>query len=110
MAEIRGSEHGQLRWLQQLSEYGLSVVHAPTVPGIVTELAKTISYPQVGMVWFGAWCSFVQVTVYGEDFDVVATDNPVNIAYTSLPLELHQDLVYLESPPGPCRFTSTNVH
>ena len=48
LEEIRASEHGKLRWLQQLAEFGLSVVRAPATPGIVTELAKVISYPQVG--------------------------------------------------------------
>ena len=56
------------------------------------------------------WKCRDQVTVYGEDFDVVATENPVNVAYTSLPLELHHDLVYLESPPGAhCGLVSRNL-
>ena len=41
-----------------------------------------------------------QTTVYGETFDVIATENAINVAYTSLELELHVDLVYYESPPG----------
>jgi gamma-butyrobetaine dioxygenase len=38
--------------------------------------------------------------VYGSTFDVKATENPINIAYSNVALDLHQDLVYYESPPG----------
>jgi hypothetical protein len=31
---------------------------------------------------------------------VVSTDNPINIAYSNVALDLHQDLPYYESPPG----------
>lgn len=31
---------------------------------------------------------------------MVSTDNPINIAYSNMALELHQDLPYYESPPG----------
>ena len=33
-------------------------------------------------------------------FDVVATEDPVNIAYSPVQLHFHMDLVYYESPPG----------
>ena len=36
----------------------------------------------------------------GTIFDVVSTDNPINIAYSNIALDLHQDLPYYESPPG----------
>lgn len=42
----------------------------------------------------------MQPTIYGSTFDVRTEPNPINIAYTNLPLVLHQDLVYYESPPG----------
>ena len=38
--------------------------------------------------------------MYGETFEVMATENAINVAYTSQELELHVDLVYYESPPG----------
>ena len=38
--------------------------------------------------------------LYGAVFDVKDEPDPVNIAYTSLALAGHQDLVYYESPPG----------
>jgi hypothetical protein len=34
------------------------------------------------------------------DFDVEATEKPINIAYSNVGLGFHQDLVYYESPPG----------
>ena len=52
----------------------------------VIDLANVISRPQH--------------TVYGETFDVVVEESPINVAYSSLGLPLHQDLVYYESPPG----------
>ncbi|XP_055957461.1 2-(trimethylamino)ethylphosphonate dioxygenase isoform X2 [Patella vulgata] len=42
----------------------------------------------------------VQETNYGKTFDVKSAPNPVNIAYSSVGLSLHMDLVYMESPPG----------
>ena len=33
-------------------------------------------------------------------FDVVATEDPVNIAYSPVQLHFHMDLDYYESPPG----------
>lgn len=42
----------------------------------------------------------VQNTIYGEIFDVKVDKNPINIAYSNVPLELHMDLMYYESSPG----------
>ena len=39
-------------------------------------------------------------TIYGYTWRVEATPKPINVAYSSIELELHQDLVYYESPPG----------
>eukprot|EP00924_Labyrinthula_sp_SR-Ha-C_P010689 maker-scaffold_49-snap-gene-1.98-mRNA-1 protein AED:0.01 eAED:0.01 QI:63/1/1/1/0/0/2/241/410 len=46
--------------------------------------------------------------LYGEVFDVISTEEPINVAYTSERLEFHQDLVYYESPPG-LQFLHCNV-
>lgn len=35
-----------------------------------------------------------------QKFDVVSTPDPINIAYSSVHLDLHMDLAYYESPPG----------
>ncbi|EPS40875.1 hypothetical protein H072_5221 [Dactylellina haptotyla CBS 200.50] len=39
-------------------------------------------------------------TFYGETWSVKSVPNSKNIAYTSLDLGLHMDLLYFESPPG----------
>ena len=35
-----------------------------------------------------------------QTFDVVATPKPINVAYSSVNVHFHMDLVYYESPPG----------
>ncbi|KAI9033821.1 hypothetical protein CLU79DRAFT_725613 [Phycomyces nitens] len=42
----------------------------------------------------------IQETFYGRDFDVKNIAKSINIAYTSLYLGFHMDLMYLDSPPG----------
>jgi hypothetical protein len=42
----------------------------------------------------------VQQTIYGEVFDVKVEKNPINIAYSNVPLSFHMDLMYYESSPG----------
>ncbi|KAI8333495.1 hypothetical protein EDC96DRAFT_451173 [Choanephora cucurbitarum] len=42
----------------------------------------------------------VQETFYGRDFDVKNVAKSINIAYTSLYLGFHMDLMYMDSPPG----------
>jgi alpha-ketoglutarate-dependent taurine dioxygenase len=44
--------------------------------------------------------SYVRPTMYGTTWDVLAVPNPINVAYTDIRLELHQDLLYYEAPPG----------
>ncbi|KAJ2999970.1 hypothetical protein HDV02_001227 [Globomyces sp. JEL0801] len=39
-------------------------------------------------------------TFYGRNFDVINDPKSKNIAYTSLFLDLHMDLLYFEAPPG----------
>ncbi|KAI7868144.1 hypothetical protein BDF14DRAFT_1796769 [Spinellus fusiger] len=42
----------------------------------------------------------VHETFYGRDFDVKNIAKSTNIAYTSLYLGFHMDLMYMDSPPG----------
>lgn len=62
------------------------VQQAPSDPDVVVQLSNRILS--------------VQSTIYGRTFDVKSTDDPINIAYSPLPLELHQDIPYYESPAG----------
>mmetsp|Transcript_69604 Transcript_69604/g.112930 ORF Transcript_69604/g.112930 Transcript_69604/m.112930 type:complete len:246 (-) Transcript_69604:6-743(-) len=39
-------------------------------------------------------------SIYGLQWDVKVEVNPINIAYSPVSLDLHQDLAYYESPPG----------
>ena len=60
--------------------------NVPTHDKMVAEVARLISP--------------VQNTIYGSVFDVIATPNPINIAYSNAHLGFHMDLMYYESPPG----------
>ncbi|XP_025105216.1 gamma-butyrobetaine dioxygenase-like [Pomacea canaliculata] len=42
----------------------------------------------------------ISSTIYGKTFDVVSTPKPINVAYSSVALDFHMDLIYYESPPG----------
>ncbi|KAJ3051886.1 hypothetical protein HK097_007100 [Rhizophlyctis rosea] len=73
--------------LEQLSHYGLCFIKGvPTNDRQVEELAKR----------FGC----IRETFYGTSWDVKSVPEAKNIAYTSLPLGLHMDLLYFEAPPG----------
>lgn len=74
-------------WLRELDQTGLTLIrNAPLQKGVVTELCNLVSYSRM--------------TMYGPSWDVESIPNPNNVAYTSLPLPLHADLCYYESPPG----------
>lgn len=97
---IMASDEALHKWAQELAHHSWAVVQgAPLAEGTVSVLAKRIARPQP--------------SIYGESFDVVAEESPINIAYSSLPLGLHQDLAYYESSPGlqflHCRAFSDDV-
>lgn len=74
-------------WLSELDQVGLTLLTgAPKERGIVSQLTHRVAYPRN--------------TMYGLSWDVESIPNPNNVAYTSLPLPLHADLCYYESPPG----------
>ena len=35
-----------------------------------------------------------------QAFDVISTPKPINVAYSTVGLDFHMDLMYYESPPG----------
>jgi gamma-butyrobetaine dioxygenase len=73
--------------LKQLRDYGISFLkNVPLNEREVETVAKR----------FGA----IRDTFYGLSWDVKSIPNSKNIAYTSLELGLHMDLLYFESPPG----------
>lgn len=74
-------------WLSSLTAQGVCLVtNAPPSRDVVVKLANRIRG--------------VQPTIYGETFDVETTPNAINVAYTSVALELHQDIAYYQSIPG----------
>ncbi|XP_072030883.1 2-(trimethylamino)ethylphosphonate dioxygenase-like isoform X2 [Amphiura filiformis] len=85
--DISSCKKSFFRWLQCLDVYGIALVmNVPTELRQVAKVAELIAP--------------VQNTLYGEIFDVVATDEPINVAYSTAPLGYHMDLMYYESPPG----------
>ncbi|EDQ85605.1 uncharacterized protein MONBRDRAFT_38789 [Monosiga brevicollis MX1] len=86
---VQGDTPQLFAWLDDMANKGAALlVDAPAgdPDARVVDLAARISQPMP--------------TIYGATFDVVATENPINIAYSSVALDLHQDLVYYESTPG----------
>jgi len=81
------SEGGVKAWLELVNRHGLCLVkNVPREEGAVSRVAERIGP--------------VMNTIYGKQFDVVAVADPINVAYSTLGLVMHQDLVYYESPPG----------
>ena len=81
---------GVLEWLEQINAHGLSIVEGVPVtvggkPGVAAVASRIAT---------------LMPNLYGDVFDVIATPNPINIAYTPAELKLHLDLPYYESPPG----------
>ncbi|KJE94377.1 gamma-butyrobetaine dioxygenase [Capsaspora owczarzaki ATCC 30864] len=81
------TDAGLLSSLTQLREFGISFIrNVPTQEGEVARVAQRIGP--------------IRDTFYGRHWDVRSVKNAKNIAYTSLDLMLHQDLMYFEAPPG----------
>lgn len=71
---------------EEFAETGFALAHAlPPEPGQVLAFAKRLGY--------------VRTTNYGELFDVLATPDPNNLAYTNLGLPLHTDNPYRTPVP-----------
>ncbi|KAK0043283.1 gamma-butyrobetaine dioxygenase-like isoform X1 [Biomphalaria pfeifferi] len=86
-SEVNSSSLGLLKLLQQINEDGLSIIEGVPLEDLkVVEIANLIGP--------------VEATIYGTTFDVEVTKEPINVAYSNLEIDLHQDLVYYESPPG----------
>ncbi|CAO3695607.1 unnamed protein product [Rhizopus stolonifer] len=85
--DYMNTDKGLHKVVQRLYSKGLVFLKGvPTVDEAVTQVAERIGH--------------VQETFYGRDFDVKNIAKSTNIAYTSLYLGFHMDLMYLDSPPG----------
>ncbi|CAN6616901.1 hypothetical protein TRVA0_006S03576 [Trichomonascus vanleenenianus] len=89
-AEYMGNEKALARALRELQRAGLIFVKnvpRPEDQAIpVEDIARRIGY--------------IKETFYGTSWDVTSVPDAKNIAYTSVYLPLHMDLLYYESPPG----------
>ncbi|KAJ3288580.1 hypothetical protein HDU79_004746 [Rhizoclosmatium sp. JEL0117] len=89
------NEHELLKLLTQLQEHGLAFIkNIPT-----DEADDPAKLPQLETIIKAMGC-VVRESFYGRTWDVKSVKNAKNIAYTSLDLGLHMDLLYFESPPG----------
>jgi gamma-butyrobetaine dioxygenase len=73
--------------LSALQAYGLLYIrHVPYEKGVLERLAERIGP--------------IMETFYGRTWDVKSVPHATNIAYTSMDLGYHHDLLYFEAPPG----------
>ena len=73
--------------LLRLRQYGVAILsEVPTTPAAITRIAARIGP--------------LRSTFYGSTWDVRSVPDAKNIAYTSQPLGLHMDLLYMRNPPG----------
>ncbi|XP_061168815.1 CSC1-like protein 2 [Saccostrea echinata] len=86
-SKVVSGQQGVLQWLRDLNEYGVCLLkNVPLEEGMVCKVAELIAP--------------VQQTIYGIQFDVVSKPSPINVAYSSVGLDFHMDLIYYESAPG----------
>ncbi|TPX62979.1 hypothetical protein PhCBS80983_g00136 [Powellomyces hirtus] len=81
------SDDGLRKALEELRDYGLVFIRK--VPTNDTEVERIAER-------FGC----IRNTFYGTSWNVKSMPDAKNIAYTSLDLGLHMDLMYFEAPPG----------
>ncbi|KAI8080145.1 uncharacterized protein B0P05DRAFT_579091 [Gilbertella persicaria] len=85
--DYMNTEEGLNTVVQRLYNTGLVFLeNVPLKDEAVTQVAERIGP--------------IQETFYGRDFDVKNVAKSINIAYTSLYLGFHMDLMYMDSPPG----------
>nr|XP_039253301.1 probable gamma-butyrobetaine dioxygenase [Styela clava] len=81
------TEEGLFSFLEKFMKYGYCVV-------------RNFPISKENGLEFGKTFSHIRSTPYGETFDVRSVVKPCNIAYTSVALPCHQDLMWYESAPG----------
>lgn len=75
-----------------LMQYGLAFINkCPSGPSTDAEAAVSHITTRIGPL---------KNTFYGSTWDVKSKQDAKNVAYTSVNLDLHMDLLYYESPPG----------
>ena len=85
--EIDSGDAGLRRWLTMVREFGFAIVtDVPTQVGAVVDLAQRIAH--------------IQETHFGREFQVISKPDPENLAYTSVKLTSHTDVVNRRNLPG----------
>jgi gamma-butyrobetaine dioxygenase len=86
-SEVLNTDQGLLNLLEQLHRYGIAIIkNVPTQLGEISKVAERVGP--------------IRDSIYGRVWDVKSLDEPNNIAYSSVALPLHMDLMYYELPPG----------
>ena len=87
LSEVGSGDDGLRRWLTLVRDYGFAIVtDVPTRVGAVVELAERIAH--------------IQETHFGREFQVISKPDPENLAYTSVKLTSHTDVVNRRNLPG----------
>lgn len=87
--DVMNSDESLYKWLNALSERGICLIkNVPLTKENLFKVAERIAP--------------VHSTIYGSTFEVTLSHDPVpkNAAHTRRALDLHQDQVHYESPPG----------
>ena len=85
-ADVSTSDEALRSWLTVIVDHGFAILHGvPLVSGTVIQVAELFGY--------------VRETNYGRYFDVKTVIDPINVAYTSLPLSAHTDNPYRDPVP-----------
>ncbi len=85
--EVMSSDEALLEWLRQLNRYGFTLVKGlGSEPGAVAKLARRIA--------------FLRDSNFGLVWEVRSEPKPDSLAYTSVKLTAHTDLVSREAQPG----------
>lgn len=85
------SQKDYFRFLNLIAKYGFGFIR-----NVPTNQTSGIGGVELLATKFGP----IRETFYGRVFTVKSVPNAKNIAYTSLHLPVHMDLMYFESPPG----------
>ena len=85
--ELTRNPSKRLEWLLRIYEDGLSMLK--NVPNESQYVIKVANFVHSNAA-----------SIYGDYFDIITHDSKEDVAYSQIPLSLHMDEPYYESPPG----------
>lgn len=87
-ADCEADDKHVYSWLKNINEHGLAMVkNAPATPNLLSDFIPKHMAPLLD-------------NTYGKLYDVIAMEDPTNLAYTRTKLQFHTDLPFYESAPG----------